>query len=445
VKKVTFIVVVTVLAVGLVFSGCAKTAPAPSGPEEIIIGCNVPLTGSNAGFGEGVFGERAAVEDINKLGGVYVKEYGRKLPIKLIVVDNESDPTKSGSLAENLILHEKVHLSAPPNQSLTLDIPQANMAEKYKVPRVTGGCPMEPWLSLRADSASNFKYTWAYGFSIVTPAPPGSIWDTPGYTIMDTWVAMLDLFGNETNKTVGVFASDEPDGRGWYALFPPALEDLGYDAIGVERNLGLFPPGTTDFSPMIEEWKDHDCQILWGNCIAPEFGTLWRQCHELGFKPKMVAAGRAALYYTDISAWGGDLPWGIGIEMWWSPAYDPEMCPGIGSTTPESLYQRWHEDTGRPINPAIGWGYMQIQVIIDAIERAGTLDKEAVNKALAETDLMTIAHRVKFDETQYNRMPLFYGQWYKTDKPWVWECPVVFSKHDFIPATAEPIFPMPYE
>ena len=36
-------------------------------------------------------------------------------------------------------------------------------------------------------------------------------------------------------------------------------------------------------------------------------------------------------------------------------------------------------------------------------------------------------------------------QWYKTDGPEKWELPIVFSKHDFIPATAEPIFPILYD
>ena len=69
----------------------------------------------------------------------------------------------------------------------------------------------------------------------------------------------------------------------------------------------------------------------------------------------------------------------------------------------------------------------------------------AMNKALAETDLMTIAHLVRFDENHACQKPLAFGQWQKVDKPWKWECPIVFSKHDFMPATAQPIFPIPYK
>jgi len=302
---------------------------------------------------------------------------------------------------------------------------------------------MEAWLGARNELAQPFEYTWTWGFAIATPAPPGTYWDKPGYTILDTWKLPMDQYGGQTNKKVGVLASDEPDGRGWYALFPGALKDWGYDVIGVEENLGLFPLGTTDFTSIINEWKANDVEILWGNCPATEFGNLWRQARALGFKPKMAFIGRAAMFYPDVTAWGGDLPLGVCAERWWDPSF--QNCPGIGGTTPQSLFERWVEDTGQPLNPPIGWGYQQMQVIIDAIERAGTLDKEALNKALGETDMQTIDYRVKFDENHSNQKPLFFCQWHKTNTPEVWEFPTVFSQHDDIPVTAEFIFPIPYD
>jgi hypothetical protein len=46
--------------------------------------------------------------------------------------------------------------------------------------------------------------------------------------------------------------------------------------------------------------------------------------------------------------------------------------------------------------------------------------------------------------TQFYAMPCALAQWRKTDKPWVWEAPVVFSYNKNMPVTAELIFPMPY-
>jgi len=257
---------------------------------------------------------------------------------------------------------------------------------------------------------------------------------------------MLSEFGDQTNKVAGVFASDDPDGAGWYNAFPPALEEAGYTVVGVDEKLGLAPFGTTDYTSVINEWKAADVQILWGNSPSPHFAPIWRQAKQLGFQPKMVGAARAALFYDDVLSWGGDLPHGVGIEIWWDPSYPPEMFPGIGDTTPQSLADRWTAATGDPLNPAIGWSYPHIQILADAIERAGTLDPDAVNKALGETDILGINGRVVFNpETHDSGVALSYGQWFKTDTPEQWECRIIYSAHDFLDVTAEPIFPIPYD
>jgi branched-chain amino acid transport system substrate-binding protein len=85
-----------------------------------------------------------------------------------------------------------------------------------------------------------------------------------------------------------------------------------------------------------------------------------------------------------------------------------------------------------------------VQVLIDAIQRAGSLDAEKVQAALATTDLMTIGYRVKFDENHFNRTPIVFGQWQKTDTPQKWALQIIYSAHSFIPTTAQPIFPIPY-
>ena len=84
--------------------------------------------------------------------------------------------------------------------------------------------------------------------------------------------------------------------------------------------------------------------------------------------------------------------------------------------------------------------------LADAIQRAGSLDPEKVNDALAKTDMKTIVNRVKFNADHFNYGPvMFFGQWFKTDTPEKFELKIVYSANpDFAPASAPPIFPMPY-
>uniref|UniRef100_A0A7C2K404 Uncharacterized protein n=1 Tax=candidate division WOR-3 bacterium TaxID=2052148 RepID=A0A7C2K404_UNCW3 len=107
----------------------------------------------------------------------------------------------------------------------------------------------------------------------------------------------------------------------------------------------MLPLETTDFSSVIRTWKSFGAEILWGNAPAPFVGTLLRQAKTLGFKPKIISIGRAPLFYEDIAAWGGDLPLGVGCEIWWDPSF--EESPGIGGTTPRSLAERWEKEKNK--------------------------------------------------------------------------------------------------
>ena len=439
-KKHSLILLAIALVAGLVFVGCR----APPAPKEIRIGLPAAMTGRAAGFGEGgAFGYKAAVDDINKLGGIYVEEYGTKLPVKLIVVDTESSPEKAASLAEDLILRDKVNFLVNVGP-LDFNPAVAKGAERYKVPHMGGPGPFESWQAIRMEITPPWRYTWIISFAIATPAEEGDFrYGKPGYCMFDVWSGALEGILDKTNKKIALLASDDPDGRGWYHAFAPQAQKIGCETYRTDEDFGLVPMETTDFTSLIDEWKAANCELLWSNSPAPFYEAFAAQAYMLGYHPKQVFATRGGLFYTDIKAWGGDLPNGVCNEMFWHPSI--KGCRGIGDTTPMSLHERWVEETGQPKHTAVGWCYAPAQVLFDAIERAGTLDGEAVNKALSETDMITIYHRVRFDENQYSRVPVAFGQWQKTDKPWVWDNPIVYSPHEFMPATADLIFPIPYD
>jgi branched-chain amino acid transport system substrate-binding protein len=443
-KKTTYFIVATCLVLVMLFVGMAPACSPSSTAKTIKVGVVQAQTGAYAGFGTGdVFGIQAAVDDINTLGGVDVA--GTKMKIDLVIVDNQSDPAKASTLAEGLVTQNNVQFIISGDEPPPMHPAVSNVAEKYKIPYITSVGPFEPWNAMRQATDSKWQYTWASGLFALAVGATGNDFRAgkPGYTVNDTWVEMLDQFGSQTNKKVAIVASDEPDGVGWYNDLPKIVQSKGYQVIGLDKKLGLLPPDTTDFSSVINEWKASGAEILWGNTIPPFFAALWKQCSTLGFQPKMVSIGRAALFYQDINSWGGNLPNGVGTEIWWTPAITEYK--GIGSTTPTSLAKRWSDEKNQPLNPAIGSGYRTVQVLIDAIQRAKSVDPAKVNAALATTDLMTIGSRVKFDENHFNRTPIYFGQWFPTNTPEKWELKVVYSKHSFVPATAQPIFPIPYK
>ena len=444
-KKLVAIIVAVLIVAAVVFAGCVT--PAAEEPTEIVIGGADSHTGIYAFFSEGGrIGVEAAIEDINSLGGVYLKEYGKRLPVRYVSTNNESDVPKAGVLAESMILQDNVDLMTQGLSICILAAPVATVCEKYQVPFVCASGPGEPWLAIRSTVQPPWKYTWCTSFMIATPPPKGSVWDVPGITLADSVVDWLKtMLPPKTNGVAAMYAVDDPNGRGWYSIFPGLAEAAGYTVAGAEENLGLFPPGTKDFSSIINKWKNANVEVLLGNAPPDDTAPLLKQVWTMGFKPKAIMAGQAGISYEGVESFGGDIPNGIVGDRWWYQTFDPAYHKGIAGRTPQSLADYWVEKTGRPVNPAVGMGYSTAQIFLDAIERAGTLDGPTINEMLKTTHVDTIHWSpMVFDEDQFARYATCLGQWKKTDKPWVWECEPIYAPGFHVPLT-EFVFPIPYD
>ena len=80
---------------------------APVAAQSVKLGAVVPLTGRYGPGGAQVrAGYEIAVEHINAAGGVSVA--GRKLPLELVVLDDESDATKTVARLETLAAQQVV-------------------------------------------------------------------------------------------------------------------------------------------------------------------------------------------------------------------------------------------------------------------------------------------------------------------------------------------------
>ena len=442
-KKLLVISLAVVLVLALSIVGCGG---GPVAPTSVKLGATLPITGIFAGFGEQGFGMQKAVDDWNDTyGGMYLSEWDVTVPLTLTIKNNQSDFAQVGPQSTDLVVTNKVHALLSPNAPCDLHDPTSVVANQNGVPQIIAGGPFEPWyFGSQGGVAPN--YTWFTGFAIGAPQPAPR--DVPGYTMVDTWFMYMDEVGAKTNTNgiVGVFASSDADGTGWYAAFPGILTGEGYTVADVN---GLFPMDPMpDFTNMVHQWQAANVTILWGNCPGAHFGALWSTCYAEGFRPKICLAARAALFPVDVISWGTTPPlgWGIGTEVWWSPTYEVEDgFVGIGNRTAASLAADWATETGDPLNVAIGAGYMAAQVMLDAIHEAGDVDGDAINAALATTDLDTISGWVKFDSTtHFSAVPLSFGQWFydedNEDVPFTLY--TVASALDIIPEEKNPIFPL---
>ena len=433
-KKIIFISLTVVLALSVGLIGCEGEGE----PTQYIkIGHVSSLNGMYAGFGAGaLFGIEAAIDDINDAGGVTVD--GTNYELQLYTRESNSDETAVAGHTEYLIdtngVHGIVGAFIPPPMAA----PQVPVCETAQVPLIQTPGPYEPWMDMTA--AFNATYTFTTTFRIATDPDPYE----EGFLIREIGFDFHEALGatNET-EVVGVYASDDGDGAGWFALMGQMLEDAGYTTSTWDGGTGIgkFAMSTSDYSPIFDQWIADNVTAIWGNCPAPHFKDLWTQAYAAGFEPRIIFAARAGLFYTDMEGLG-DLAIGIGLESWWHNTYNPTLCPGVGSTTPQTLFDDWATDTGQPLNPNIGWGYANVQILVDAIEAADSLVGDDIRAALLAGDFDTIAGPVDYDEADLNcPVPLHYFQWFEEGDSIVPE--VVVSHHDFL-ATTETAFYITY-
>ena len=210
------------------------------------------------------------------------------------------------------------------------------------------------------------------------------------------------------NKRVALFTDTAEDGKAMGALWESQASEYGY-TIAYRAE---FPVGTTDFSQFIQEAKDADADVLIAQVIPPDAAALWKQM--------------SALQYTPVTAWAekggsvgfpqaiGPLAEGAAVHGYWSPAN--------GNVGGQELYDavKATYGEGQATHGFIA-SYAVVQIMADAIERAGSTDPDAINEALASTeDLDTVLANITIDDDNRAVIPVSALQWQGDAQVTVW-------------------------
>jgi branched-chain amino acid transport system substrate-binding protein len=381
--------------------------------DYILIGHPNPSTGPLAIFGEtSPWIDERMVKWINDRGGIYIKEYGRKLPVKVKVVDTESNPTKTIKITTSMIVEDKVDMIVVLHAADTV-LTASAVCEKFGVPCISGNSPMEAWLS-------NGPHKWAYH----------SCWTLD--LLCEVFAGLWDEYADQTNKVIGGLWPDDNDAKQWQEIFYKKLTARGYTVV----NYSGFQYMTNDFSPAVKLFKSKNVEILTGVIISADLLTFWRQSEKMNFCPKMATLSKAANQLSQET----DLPDGLVSGVWWSPYH-----PYISSLTGENCKQlgdAWTKETGKRWTMSLGCNYAVFEVAFDALNRAQSLDKEKIRQAIETTDTNTLLGHIKYDDQHSCVMPFVAGQWSRNNHG-QWEVKIVYNKQfPEIPKTGEFIFPL---
>ncbi|MDA8336556.1 MAG: ABC transporter substrate-binding protein [Peptococcaceae bacterium] len=148
--------VVTALVLVAVLAGCGTSgSTASSVPSQITIGTLYAQSGAFATASMGEYqGLQFWANQVNKNGGVLVKAYNKKIPVKIIAYNDNSDTATAGNLYNQLITQNKVNMLVADFGSVLTSV-AVPIAKEHKVllydPTGTGASfftPDNPYLVL---------------------------------------------------------------------------------------------------------------------------------------------------------------------------------------------------------------------------------------------------------------------------------------------------------
>ena len=369
------------LILALLLNACGAAGQSTKqAPDKIIIGNAISLSGPNADAANlsQIPSYDLWVDDVNAAGGIYVKEFDKKIPVEIKRYDDTSDVGTAVQLTEKLIVEDKVNFILPPWGTAS-NFAIAPVVSQYTMP--TLGCTVgSKQLADEADKYPSF-------FTVLNQAP-------------EQGAALVGVMKELGVKTVAIIHHTDLHGIEFAEVVEPLLKDGGFDIVLNKT----YPPGASDLSQLLREAKDANPDAFLAFSYPPETFLMTGQMREIGFNPKMFYAtvGIAFPVYRDAIAAGGAAEGVMGAGTW-NPLVSPEA---------QGYFDRHVAKVGaEPDRWASAACYSSGQILQQAIEAAGTLDPAAVQKAIADGEFNTILGKVKFKNHFNVTYPGNIGQW----------------------------------
>lgn len=308
------------------------------------IGVVQPLTGSVAYNGKtDVNGSTLATQERNAKGGVLGKR------VELVVEDGRCDPATSVNAAEKLIQRDKVvALSGAFCSSATLAV--MPVAENNKLPLITG-VSSNPTLTEKGNR-------WFFRAS-----------ETDALLAK----AFAKILAQQLKLTkIAYIGVNDDFGRGAVGEFEKQMTALG----STTAMKDYFEHGTTDFYTLLAKLKASGAEGVFVAAETQDGSTFVKQSAEFGLKLKVFGVGSWAT--PDFIALAGEAAEGIYAAV----PYAYTMTTPKNKAFVDAYTAAYKEPPGK----YSAAGYNAINILMDAIERAGSTDADRIREALTKTN-----------------------------------------------------------
>jgi branched-chain amino acid transport system substrate-binding protein len=319
---------------------------------EIRIATASPLTGRLGWLGEQYQrGAELAVEDLNARGGVLGQ------PVELIAGDTFGDPEQAIALAKALIARQVVFVAGPAASEAA--IAAAPVLEEAKIIAIS-------------PSASNPKLTesgWRNVFRVF------------GRDDRQGGVAAAYLADHWADRPIAILDDGTVYGQGLAAETKKHLNARGI----TEALYRAYEPGGADYFDLIDEMRAAGIEVAYVGGRSTEVGLMARGSGSQGYDLQLVSGDAIGT----LEFWLMSGPAGEGTLFTSGP--DARTLPAAAS-----LVRRWREVAYEPENYTL-YTYAAVQVWAQAVEKAGSLDYEAVLESLHRHKFDTVLGKLRFD------------------------------------------------
>lgn len=325
----------------------------------------------------GLKGQQLATKEINDAGGVNVG--GTKRPFQLELLDTRAEeagvPVSEALLGiEKLILEKKVDVLCGGPTMSEASMAVLDLVAKHNIIHlICSGTWTPGWQAKVGKDLEKYRTSFKITSSVIYVIPEGA--------------ALLNSIKAQRGyDTVYVLTQDNLISRKAAEIFSAMAAKKGYKVVGQD----VVPQGTTDYSPQLFQAKKKKAKILlvWTN--DPTATILMKQFTDLKIPALMVGFNPAA---TEEEIWKQvDGKCEYSIQPLAAASNSSSKIPGA-----TEFQKAYKEFCGKAPFGAASMSYVGMYVLKDAIERAGSLDTDAMVDALTKTDYMSIDGRVRFN------------------------------------------------
>ena len=340
------ILLIALLTVSLLISGCTPAASDETAAEEDVIKIGVfePMTGANAAGGE------LEVEGIRLANRLYPEVLGKK--VELVIVDNKSDAVEAASAAALLVEKEQVAaIIGSWGSSFSM---AAGDVIKDKVPTVGASCT-NPLVTQGND--------WYFRVCFIDPFQ-GKVMATYSYENLGARKAAII---QEVNNDYAI---------GLAKFYTDAFKELTGDDDSIV-SVANYNTGDQDFNAQLTNINSANPDVIFAPGNFTESALIVKQAKQLGIDVPIIGGDTYETpEFVDI---GGEAVEGCVFSTFFT------------SETPitaesETFLAEYREEYGKEPAAVTALAYDAYILILDAIERAGSTDPVALRDALAETE-----------------------------------------------------------